>query len=210
MKYFFLIVMLAAYSQALSRVSLENAVKDIGFFQSFLLDLIGGMAGRGNCLDSLNEEKAVECLTKIKANNSFCHTFVNSFASCTKEFVENVENCAKPKEKDVPTAAIASIVSQIEFLCNTDGEHGFEILNPCIYQRSTQDCLRTFQRNVTKLFDEKDEEKIFPTVCNSITDAKECLTESIKKQCQNEITRNTLTELYNAFIKPCNEVSKTK
>ncbi|KAL3269566.1 hypothetical protein HHI36_008631 [Cryptolaemus montrouzieri] len=191
----------------------EEVIEDIGIFQYILMETISGMTSRENYRDSIKDKevKAVECLAKTKANSSFCHTFVNSFTSCTSDLVENVESCAEPMFVGSPTALVTSTVSQLQFLCENDGEHGFEILNPCFLDALTiGNCKENFEEEISKSQMLGGEKRIFPTICNPISNAKKCVSDNFKKQCQNEITRNTIEELYNASMKPCNEVSKTK
>ncbi|KAL3269567.1 hypothetical protein HHI36_008632 [Cryptolaemus montrouzieri] len=127
-------------------------------------------------------------------------------------FIETVEGCVESKGRGVPTALVTTTVAQLEFLCKNDGEHDFEIFNPCLFKTlsaPTENCLKTLLKDLRKKFSEATE-GILPTICNTVANAKECFTGKIEAQCQNQITRNTIAALYHATMKPCNEIPKTK
>ncbi|KAK9890731.1 hypothetical protein WA026_012079 [Henosepilachna vigintioctopunctata] len=209
-----LFVLLIAFASSDAFMYDSEELRKVGFVQPFIVDILVQIGSNNACRhmkESIMEErnKTIECLATIKSNNSFCHTFVHHFGRCTKKLVDKVESCIETKIQGAPTAVVDVLVAQLRFICETDGEHILEIFNPCIYKtlfmKDEKNCTRTFDRHIHN--SAKEDKKMIPVVCKETLEYKTCIDEPFKAKCQNEITRNTVQEIFRGAMTPCKEIN---
>lgn len=56
-------------------------------------------------------------------DESFCNTFLKKFKPCLTPVLEATAKCTTPFTNSLNIAVVDATLSEIEFLCNSDGEH---------------------------------------------------------------------------------------
>ncbi|XP_044753693.1 uncharacterized protein LOC123313065 [Coccinella septempunctata] len=215
MKSIAVILFLAAIlGQSLAEI--ENPRSDeenAGFFMKMvlqgLLTINGSECRSTETLLDTEYRKTLHSLAISRQNTSFCKLFVNHFEENTKTLVEAIESCVTHRKKGLANAIVTSLVAQASFMCNADGEHLFEIVNPCVFETffsnkrgETGKCIRQFEDDLRSV--NKKDDTILSIVCSTLIKAKNCFKSPFESNCPNSITRNTMEQLYNSNVKVCN------
>ncbi|KAL3269571.1 hypothetical protein HHI36_008636 [Cryptolaemus montrouzieri] len=187
-------------------------IEQLGFFQASLLHTLDvpvrGCYEKKDVLKA-EYEKAVQCVKDVKSTTSFCQTFVFHFEPCVQKLLDLYEGCDVSSERGIRAALVNSLVGEAKFLCQTDGEHIFEFVNPCVFK--TFENSKTCIKNVTSVtfithMNPQPGESILEPVCQMVSGIKDCFSPEFSKECHNEITKDSFHKLYSVEAKPCNVV----
>ncbi|XP_018568673.1 uncharacterized protein LOC108908959 [Anoplophora glabripennis] len=147
--------------------------------------------------------KVEQCTNGIDEDTeTMCSAVENHFERCSKPVVKIFEECLPEKSKDVPAFIIKAILSVSKYLCKTDGEHIFELSNPCVKSQNyrTQRCLRKLEskfQQYSSTFPTKDE------ICQFTSSFKGCFESHLLHSCGHVKTRESFLNVYNALQSPC-------
>lgn len=148
-------------------------------------------------------KKVEQCTNEIDEDSeTICSTIENHFEKCSKPVVKVFEECLPEKSKDVPAFLVKAVLSTSKYLCQADGEHIFELSNPCVKSQTyrTQRCLRKLEskfQQYTSAVPSKEE------ICDFGSSFKGCFESHLHHNCGNAKTREAFLNVYNALRSPC-------
>ncbi|XP_045472984.1 uncharacterized protein LOC123679641 isoform X2 [Harmonia axyridis] len=198
-----LFLLIAGYTKA---SSLYDEAENIGFVQAIAVHELAFVthkcpnATRQNLKEE--ERKAIECIKNIRYNSSFCNTFVHHFKPCVQTILTEAAKCDENSVTEMKHTVLDSVIAIAGYVCETDGEHILEILNPCVSMsiEKSEECrkkalepLNNYSRDITQY-------------CSKYTDLRTCFNDQVHQECQNEITKSSMSDLFSVDIKPCNIV----
>ncbi|KAG5894170.1 hypothetical protein JTB14_001865 [Gonioctena quinquepunctata] len=160
--------------------------------------------GYGNeFVDAFNEVQT--CTDSIdETQETMCSTVKNHFAKCSKPLVNIFEKCLPEKSRDLPAFIVQTIVSTSNHICRIDGEHIFELSNPCIRSDSyrLRRCMLKVQSRMQQYTSNMPSKM---EVCDFIKSLKVCFKSHLALTCGNQKTREAFMDLYETTIKQCND-----
>ncbi|KAJ8918618.1 hypothetical protein NQ315_013124 [Exocentrus adspersus] len=151
-------------------------------------------------------EKIQECTNAIEEDSeTMCSAIKNHLEKCSKPIVNLFEECLPQKSRDIPAFVIKSMLATSDYLCKADGEHIFEIYNPCIRSMNyrTQRCLRKIQSKLQQ-YDETKPSK--DEVCDFMGSFRGCLEAHLHHSCGHVKTREAFLNLFDAAKSACQSV----
>ncbi|KAJ8940683.1 hypothetical protein NQ318_017733 [Aromia moschata] len=148
-----------------------------------------------NCVNDIDEE-----------SETMCSAVNNNFEKCVNPVVSLFEECLPEKSKDLPSFIVKSFISVSDYLCKTDGEHIFELSNPCIRNSNyrTQRCVRKIK---SKLQQYNSKMPTKEEVCQFLQSFRGCLQSHLQASCGPHKTREAFLSLYDASVKVCDQSS---
>ncbi|KAJ8964561.1 hypothetical protein NQ314_004865, partial [Rhamnusium bicolor] len=147
--------------------------------------------------------KVEECTNTIdEESETMCSVIKTHFEKCSKPVVRLFEECLPEKSREIPSFVTRSILSVSEHLCKTDGEHIFELSNPCVRSQNykTKRCLRRIQSKLQQ-YNSKVPSK--EEICEFMSSFKGCFESHLHSSCGHIKTREAFLNLYNAALTPC-------
>ncbi|KAH1017358.1 hypothetical protein HUJ05_008008 [Dendroctonus ponderosae] len=141
------------------------------------------------------------CIEEIDDNeNMMCDVLLQT-KTCIKPLIDSMEHCVSPAEKGIYTYVMNTIYAIFKYVCHLDGEHFFELTNPCILKRSHP----TFRRCMFKLKHQKAKYSLqnIPEkteLCLFVQEFKSCFETNLHSSCKSPVTREALMGLYNNLL----------
>ncbi|XP_019868307.1 uncharacterized protein LOC109597118 [Aethina tumida] len=158
--------------------------------------------------DEINETiKQVEtCTDKITTfdTKTMCDIIETHFTECTKPLSQLFTDCAPENAKQTPEFVFHSVVRMFKHVCDMDGEHILELINPCFWFGIDTDDSKCMQEVQKKYNSYKKKLPSKSQLCGLLEELKECAGEPLKKACHNPITRESFGGIVNAIYDECN------
>ncbi|XP_045472985.1 uncharacterized protein LOC123679642 isoform X2 [Harmonia axyridis] len=200
-----LLILFIAGFTGYTKASVYQEVEDIGILQAFGLDFLSNVPY--SCPEAIKENvqkertKAFECVKNIRYNSSFCNTFVHHFKPCVQTVVSEAAKCEDQVKVGQKQVILDSFIAEANFLCETDGEHILELLNPCILTsvKKSAGC----QKKVMQYFPTSDP---ITNLCSKFPSLQKCFDDELKQECDLEVTKRNIHDFFSVEVKPCNIV----
>ncbi|XP_045472987.1 uncharacterized protein LOC123679642 isoform X3 [Harmonia axyridis] len=201
-----LLILFIAGFTGYTKASVYQEVEDIGILQAFGLEYLSKVPFK--CSTDIKENvqkertKAFECVKNIRYNSSFCNTFVHHFKPCVQTILTEAAKCGDPIKVGHKQVILDSFIAEANFLCESDGEHILELLNPCILTsvRKSAEC----QKKVMQGFYTSEP---ITYHCSKIPGLQKCFDDELKQECDLEVTKTNIHDFFSVDVKPCNIVT---
>ncbi|KAL3269573.1 hypothetical protein HHI36_008638 [Cryptolaemus montrouzieri] len=209
MKTFFVLLLTLNIFYTFTRGLREDEdIQKVGFAQYIIIDNIINLGG-DNCSTRRPqirraEAAAINCLSNLNINNSYCSSLETDFARCIKPLVQKVEECnSEPTLHGMIQASVEATIAQGIYICNNDVKNIFELINPCFLRalELKEPCVETFMMDIQSFT--RTNRNLLGVTCQAATSMKKCLNGTIDNECNNDITKTTIQDIYETITKPC-------
>ncbi|XP_023023450.2 uncharacterized protein [Leptinotarsa decemlineata] len=158
---------------------------------------------REDFIDAINEVQ--RCTDSIdETEETICSTVRNHFSRCLKPIVNVFEKCLPDKSRELPSFMVDTFISTSNHVCRIDGEHIFELSNPCV-QTPSYRMRRCMLKVHLKLEEYSSEVPSKAEICNFIKSLKGCFKSHLSLSCGNPITREAFMDLFETTMKRCDD-----
>ncbi|XP_066253278.1 uncharacterized protein [Euwallacea similis] len=177
--------------QIRSQIAIENARSK--------LDII--CPGYGNKFENVTMEIA-DCAESIdEENETICSMMKNNLEKCMQPLVKLFEECLPERSRRVPAMLVKMILSSLNYVCKTNGEHLLELQNQCFRTPTIKlkRCIRKIETTRQKYI----RSNRYPSaeeICDLLEEMKPCLTSHLQTSCNHPITREAFIDFMNQGI----------
>ncbi|XP_045472954.1 uncharacterized protein LOC123679621 [Harmonia axyridis] len=147
--------------------------------------------------------KSVKCAQESKSEGVICDSLGAEFKKCIEPIEKVFEECLEAKFHDIPKLIINAVTSTTEYLCNSKVRDIVELSNPCaaVEPENLKSCIGGIEskiKNINAVTNLKTE------LCGEAVKQKSCILQQINKNCKNDLTKKSFSDLYEAaIVKPC-------
>ncbi|XP_060528369.1 uncharacterized protein LOC132703241 isoform X2 [Cylas formicarius] len=154
--------------------------------------------------------EAISCFNLVDENQeTACSLIQKHFERCAQPIINTLEQCLPEQSSTIPALFVRSTVKISEHLCKTDGEHIFELGNPCIksFNYRTQTCVRRLKSRVQQY------SRKIPSaqdICDFLGSFRPCIQTHLQNSCGNEKTRDAFLGVYDVAVSVCNPTNNNE
>ncbi|XP_057669967.1 uncharacterized protein LOC130902127 [Diorhabda carinulata] len=151
---------------------------------------------------ALLKVQTCEGLIDKNEEETVCSGIKNHLEECTQPIVAVLEDCLPEKSKELPRFTVKTAVELSNYICKSDGEHIFELSNPCIMDQNFR-LNRCILKTRSRLQQYVNSTPSKSEICEFIKSMRQCFKRHVDLSCNNVITRDSFIGLFDAVIKQC-------